>query len=356
MIWNFLVPHIRGLESKGYEVECACSSTGEIIHALREEHGLKIHEITLERSPTSPKNIKGLFQLINIINRGNFDLVHAHEPVGGVIGRLAGKLCNKEVYYTAHGFHFHPGGKKLSNSIYYTIEKFMTHFTDKLFVMNDYDYRMGKKMYGKKEVVFINGVGVDINKFTNEETNLLNRLEVRDNYGISEDEIVVGTIAEFITRKRYFDFLNVAKRLIEVNGNYKFLMVGTGEKLEDIKQLAEELGIVENCIFAGYCSNVIPYLNAMDIFLFTSNQEGLPRALMEAMAIGKPVVASKIRGNEDLIQDGITGFLVSIGDIDEYAKKIEMARKNISVGKAAQDRIFQVYSITKIVEKIQAEH
>ncbi|WP_421381817.1 glycosyltransferase family 4 protein [Bacillus salacetis] len=356
MIWNFLVPHIRELESSGYTVECACSSTGEIINALRDEHGLVVHEINIKRSPVKLTNFKGLIQLINIIKKGNFDLIHAHEPVGGVIGRLAGRFCKKEVFYTAHGFHFHPGGKKLNNAIYYSIEKFMSFFTDKLFVMNNYDYKMGKKMYGENNVSLIHGVGVDIERFQNDQSNLKERLDIRLKCNFAKNDIVIGTVAEFIPRKRYIDFLYVAQRLIKLNSNYKFLMVGTGEKLEEMKQLAKELRITQNCIFAGYCKNVIPYFNAMDLFLFTSNQEGLPRAVMEAMAIGKPIVASKIRGNEDLIVDGVTGFLVPVGDIDQYVIKIEEALNTPDIGIKAKERIINNFSTSKVIEEIIVEY
>lgn len=348
MINNFLIPHIKKLEERGDSVDVLCSDTG-FINELQDKHNLNIFEANFNRNPLKFKNIIGLVQAVKTIKNNNYDIIHAHEPVGGVIGRIAGKICGKKVYYTVHGFHFNENNKFILNFTYYIIEKIMSIFTDKIFVMNEYDYTYAKKMYGKKPVIKVNGVGIDTNKYNVSKMNLKEIINIKKELNFNDNDIVVGTVAEFIKRKCYEDFLNTAKELLRLNDKYKFLLIGDGEYLGYYMEYADKIGIKDSCVFTGYTNQVDRLINVIDIFLFTSLQEGLPRALMEAMANEKYIVCSDIRGNRDLIKNEVNGYLVKNGDINGYVKSISnyYKYKNIFGVKCKEDIVnkFELYKV-----------
>jgi hypothetical protein len=164
MIWQFMIPHIKHLQSLGNTVECVCSKTGFWFDELRDKFGFTMHEIDFERSPLKLKNIKAYKKLKQLQKERNFDLIYCQQPVGGLMGRLIGKKFKIPVIYTAHGFHFFKGNSKIKNIIFKTIEKHYAKYTTALITINDEDYAACQKWKSKKKYK-INGIGVDLTKY-----------------------------------------------------------------------------------------------------------------------------------------------------------------------------------------------
>lgn len=317
MIWNFLVPHIKELEKRGYYVECVSSVTGDFFEKLKKVHNVKMNEIPFERSPYKLANIKAYKKLVELIKEKQFDTIFCHEPVGGTMGRLAGYHCGCKIIYMVHGFHFYKGAPKYS-TIYYVVEKFLSRFTDILITINQEDYEASLKFHAKRKEK-INGIGVDTSKF---KQNTEYKGYLKTEFNLPDEAVTILSVGELIPRKNH---AVIIKALAELhNPNLYYFVAGDGESKDELENLISELGLEKNVFLLRYRTDISRLCNSADIFTLPSVHEGLSVALMEAMGCGKPVVASKIRGNVDLIDERKGGYLVATYDATMYAEKFSL--------------------------------
>lgn len=317
MIWNFLIPHINELEKQGYNVECACSRTGDFFEKLVSNYNIKMNLISFDRLPYKFTNIKAYYQLKQIIRKKNIDTIFCHEPVGGAIGRLAGKSCNCNIIYMAHGFHFYIGAPK-SRKLYYFVEKYLSKYTDILITINQEDYEASLKFNAKKNVK-LNGIGVDTSKFE-----MNNKLcdYIKQEFSLRDEAIVMLSVGELIHRKNHEVIIDALSKL--KNNNIYYFIAGDGEIKDYLQEKINNLNLQSNVFLLGYRNDINKLCNGTDIFIMPSVHEGLSVALMEAMCCGKPVIASRIRGNVDLIDEGNGGFLCNTFNSSDYANKIRI--------------------------------
>ena len=237
-----------------------------------------------------------------------------------MIGRICGRKYKvKKIIYTAHGFHFYKGAPLINRTIFKWAEQLMARWTDVIITMNEEDYEAAREFKLKKggKVYKVHGVGITLSEFQD----LEDKREVkRKELGLSSKEIMLISAGDLVKRKNY----DVAIKAIAKsnNPNLKYFICGRGPQLEQLKNLAISLGIENQVFFLGYRTDVKELMVASDIFLFTTLQEGLPRSMMEAMACGLPCVASNIRGNVDLITDGVEGYLCNPIDENEFWEAI----------------------------------
>lgn len=258
--------------------------------------------------------------LCEVMKNANIDAMHCNTPIGGMIGRLcARKFKTRKVIYTAHGFHFFKGAPLFNRTILKWAEMFMARYTDAIITMNREDYEAAKRFKLRKggKVYFVHGVGITLSEF---EGVSACRDEKRQELNLAEDDIALISMGDLVARKNYA----VSIRAIAKAQNKKlhYFICGRGPDLESLEALAKELGVENQVHFLGFRTDVKQLLAACDIFLFTTLQEGLPRSMMEAMATGLPCVASSIRGNVDLMNDGEGGFLRPSCDVDGFAEAI----------------------------------
>lgn len=335
MFTNFLIPHIQNMQRKGYEVECACSVTGNFFSILRDKYGFIMHEIDFERNPFKLKNISAFHKLNALVKKAKYDVIFCHEPVGGAMGRIVGHLNHCKVVYMAHGFHFYKGAPR-KMKLFYFVERFLARWTDVLITINKEDYQASLSFKAKKKVL-TNGVGVDTSKFISES----NCNYIREELGLSNNTTVLLSVGELIKRKNHEPVIRAIKQLHDETIHY--ILVGDGELYEYLKSIVKELDLGKQVHLLGYRKDINRLCNSADIFVMPSLQEGLSVALMEAMSCGKPVIVSKIRGNVDLIDEGKGGFLVPATDVKSYAETI----RNLSKSKDIQ-RAFGNYNTEKV--------
>ena len=330
MIDLFNMDNIKTLQNLGYEVEVACNfeygsitsqeRVDEFKKELISEH-FKVYHLPVPRSIYAIRDIMKAYKIMKkLCDKNNYEIVHCHSPIGGMIARFA---CRKsrgkstKVIYTAHGFHFFKGAPIKSLLIFYTAERIAANFTDVLITMNKEDYENAQK-FNVKKIEYIHGVGIDVKKISNV---LINKKRKRDEFHLTADDFVLFSAGQLSKRKNHEV---VIKALAEIkNKNVKLLISGLGELENHLKKLIFKLGLEDRVILAGYRKDVIELLHAVDCFAFSSFQEGLPVALMEAMAAGLPIVCSNIRGNVDLIENGVNGYLVDPKDSVGFARYIE---------------------------------
>lgn len=264
--------------------------------------------------------------LCRVIDEGNVEVIHCNTPVGGLVGRLAGRKKKvKTVIYTAHGFHFYKGAPLLNRTLFKWAEMWMAHHTDAIITMNREDYEAASRLRLRKggKVYFVHGVGINLCDYEGLEAR---REEKRAELSLREDSLMLISMGDLVARKNYTTAIEAIAKAKDKRLQY--FICGKGPEQESLMALAKELGVSEQVHFLGFRSDVKELLAAADLFLFTSKQEGLPRSMMEAMASGLPCVASAIRGNVDLIEDGVGGYLCAPTDSDGFAKAITALSEN----------------------------
>jgi glycosyltransferase involved in cell wall biosynthesis len=330
--------NIELLRALGYEVHAA-ANYGDINDRLDNLDIIR-HHCEIERSPFSLKNIKAYQQLKRLMKSENFDIVHCHSPMGGVLARLAAKSVGvPTVIYTAHGFHFYKGAPKINWLLYYPIEKLLSKYTDILITINQEDFNRANQ-FNTSKVKYVPGVGVDSKKI-----NLLtiDRDQKRKELKLPKDGLVILSVGELNKNKNHEVII---KGLAEVKDpNIFYIVCGKGDKEDYLKELVKSLNLTDRIKFLGFRNDVIEIYSVADIFAFPSYREGLSVSLMEAMAAGLPIVCSNIRGNVDLIEDGKGGYLINPSDVDGVANALTNLNNNLDLRCD-----FGLYNSRKVIE------
>jgi len=351
----FHIPFMKMLQEKGYEVHAAASS----FEGRREDVeriGVTCWEIPFARSPYSPANIQAYNKLKDLLGKHYFDLIHVHTPVAAFLGRYLAKAIKQgAVLYTAHGFHFYQGAPRRNWLIYYTAERIASRWTDGLIVMNSEDFENAQQLGFKpgENLFYVHGVGVDFKQYA--KNNFQDESNIRKELGISKSDVVITCVAELNENKNHDFLLDGWKKLTKQYFNVHLLLVGAGEKMAILQRKIKDEKL-ERVYFLGFRRDAPQILKETDIAALVSKREGLPKCVMEAMAMGLPLVASNVRGNRDLVEDGQTGFLVELGDVVGLARAMEKLildrELRNAMGEAGQKKI-QDYSLEKVLVEME---
>ena len=301
---QFELNDIQILQKLGYEVHCATNFDGETMRADAEntlkEHGVICHSIPIERSPLRLReNLNAYRALKSLLKKEHFAGVHCHTPMGGVVGRLAANATHTApVLYTAHGFHFYKGCPLKNRLIYQTAETFLARYTDAQITINQEDYAAAQKFPLRGKAYYVPGIGVDMKKISSVQ---VDRATKRAELGIPQDAFVFISVGELNENKNHSTVIRALARTDIPNSYY--LICGEGKLKQQHFELAQKLGISEKVKLLGFRTDVSEILRACDCFVFPSFREGLSVSLMEAMAAGLPCIASRIRGNVDLLEE-----------------------------------------------------
>ena len=213
----------------------------------------------------------------------------------------------KAIIYTAHGFHFFKGAPLLNWLLFYPAEWLLAPVTDVLITINQEDYARAVKQLHAKRIEYVPGVGINTEKFRDL---VIDRAEKRRSLGYGEEDFLALTVAEMTPNKNHITILK-AMALLKDREEFQhihYLICGRGEMWASLEESARELGISDHVNFLGYRTDAPELYKASDLFLFVTFREGLSVALMEAMSSGMPIVCAKIRGNTDLIDEGVSGL------------------------------------------------
>lgn len=321
-VTRFEMNDIKILQELGYDV---------VVIANYDNYNGKLDNINVEmldirftRSPFTLQNIKAFKKLNKYVKENKIDLIHCHTPVGGVVGRIVGKLNNiKTVIYTAHGFHFFDGAPKLNWLIYYPVEKFLSRYTDILITINQEDYNRAKNKFYAKKVEHIPGVGIDIEKIENIK---VDRVKKRKELGIEKDDILLLSVGELNKNKNH---QIVIKALAELkNKKIKYFIAGKGILKEELENLIKDYGLEKNIKLLGYRNDIYELCKMSDIFIFPSLREGLGMAGLEALAAKLPIIGTHIHGMKDYIENNKNGFCIRKNDKKELRIAIETLINN----------------------------
>lgn len=344
-IMEFHIPYLKMFKEMGWETAVAAKNDYDDPADCSIPYCDKYYNIDFERNPIKPNNIRAYKELKKIINEEQYDIIHCHTPVGAMLTRLAAKKARKKgtkVIYTAHGFHFYKGAPLINWLVYYPVEKWLSRYTDVLITINQEDYKRAKKFKAGK-VYYVPGVGIDLEKFN---VGKIDKVKKREEIGVKSDAFMLLSVGELVPNKNHEVVIRALSDLKKQNklDAIEYVICGQGVYEKDLKKLAEELNVIDRVHFLGYRCDIYEICNSADLFVFMSHREGLPVALMEAMACGLPIICSNTRGNTDLIEDSVTG-LISKNTPEELADNIEKMYDNCNLRKR-----FVVKSLNKINE------
>ncbi|MBE6947773.1 MAG: glycosyltransferase family 4 protein [Ruminococcaceae bacterium] len=318
----------KGLGKEFVYVANRAASTPEETKLDEEKWEIKLLHIDLSRNPFNLRqNYKAYKQLVNLIREYEIEYIHCNTPVGGILGRLAGKKCKvKKVIYQAHGFHFYKGAPKSNWLIYYPIEKWLARYTDALITINHEDFELAKakiKLRKNGKIYYVPGVGIDTAQYG---LNPAARDAKRQELGIPSDAFVMISAGELNANKNNTVILSAMEKL--QNKKLHYILCGVGDKQADLQEQVNNANLQDNVHFLGYRTDVKELLSSADCFVMSSFREGLSRSIMEAMASGLPCIVSKIRGNVDLVTDDRGGFLCAPTDVEGFTEAIRKLSEN----------------------------
>jgi glycosyltransferase involved in cell wall biosynthesis len=315
---GFLLPFAEHFSSRGFQVDamadgitrCAACTTGFD----------RVWDVGWSRHPLDWRNVGACRRVRQVVAQQGYDLVHVHTPVAAFVTRLALRRLRRSgrprVIYTAHGFHFYRAGPKPQCAVFRALETLAARWTDYLVVINREDEHSARRLLPWERVQYMPGIGVDLDRYGPAAVTDAEVARVRRDLGVGPETHVFLVIAEFIPRKRHRDALVAFARLDRPDA--RLVLAGAGPLLDEVRQQAAQLGIADRVSFLGVRSDIPALVRASVAVVLASEQEGLPRSVMEALSLGVPVIGTRIRGTADLLQ-GECGLLVPVGDTEALA-------------------------------------
>jgi glycosyltransferase involved in cell wall biosynthesis len=353
-----LLALIRGLDRSTFHVEVAApkvrseafddvSFSDEVAAA-----GIPQHYVEMQRAISPASDAACLIQLLGIMARGHYDVVHTHSSKAGFLGRLAAKMARvPAVVHTPHGFYFlnQPGGGK--RSFYLNLERSAGLATDCLIALSSTELAEAidnRIIADRKTVLIENGIQVPDPRGGDAVARLRESLA-------PGATCIAGTVARFTPQKGPQDFVRMARALADMVPGVQVLWCGDGEMRAEVEDLARELGVDGTLRFLGYRTDVLDVMAAMDLFILTSYWEGLPYTVLDAMALRKPVVATAAVGTRDIVQDGVTGLLTPVGDAEAAARAaarvLSSPEEASAMGEAGREIILRRFSQEAMVKR-----
>ena len=313
---------------------------------------LTISELVREVHPLY--DFKAFVSLIKIFLREKPVIVHTHTSKAGILGRWAAFLTQVPIIiHTPHGHVFWGYSSKCKTWFYILLERLTALITDKIITLTEQEKRdhLQFKIASKEKFSTIHS-GVDPDKYFNLS---VDGAAMKRSLGIPDNSFVVGTTGRLTPVKGHRYLIEAARKIVDFRSDTVFVFLGDGELFRELKNMASRLGIKENVRFLGWRQDAAEVMSTFDLFVLPSLNEGMGRVLIEAMALGKPVVASSVGGISDLVVHGENGLLVKPADSWALANSIKFlitdSEKRKQMGGKGK-RMAVNYSVDSMVQKI----
>ncbi len=362
---RFLLPLMRAQRAAGFGVELACADGPEL--AAVEAEGFRCHRVPFRRSYNLPAHARAWRALGRLLARERFTVMHAHTPIAAAIARPCARRAGVPVVlYTAHGFYFHERMRPALRRAHIALERWAQRHADYLFTQSEEDLAAalaaGIAPAGAAEWI---GNGVETARFAPEQFGPEELARARAELGIEPgDHPVVAMVGRLVREKGYLELLEAFARLRADYPRARLLAIGAALASDHdaagatIVERARQLGLGESVIFAGLRGDVARLLALADIFTLPSWREGMPRSIIEAMASGRPVVATDIRGSREEVVAGETGLLVPVGNAGALARALaELAadpERARAMGAAGRRRAAELFEERLVIGRQQA--
>lgn len=316
---------------------------------------------SLIREVNPYKDFIAFVQLLQLISYIKPDVVHTHSSKAGILGRWSAKVYNIfvgivyskvrkiKIVHTFHGFAFSKFHNLLVRLFYIMLEFYTAIITDVLIFVSNHNIRTARryKIGFPKKYVLIRS-GIKINEFYNVNNNYELKNKKRKELNITEDVKVITTIGPFKPQKNLSDFIKAVRKVCDMLPEQRliFLIAGDGEERNKLISLARKLKVYDRIKFLSWYKDIKGLFAITDIFVMTSLWEGLPRAAVESLVSGVPVVAYAVDGLNDIVVNGLNGFLVPPKDVTSLSEKIVMLVKKETLLKEMKKNVLQTIDNT----------
>jgi glycosyltransferase involved in cell wall biosynthesis len=353
----------RGLADRGYETTLVAGDVGrgeESMAFVAENAGVDVvplHGLSRELSPVH--DAVAAWRLARIIRRVRPEVVHTHTAKAGAVGRAATMLAGPRRPVVVHTFHGHVLRGyfgEVGTRVFRAIETILARATDRLIAVSpevrDELVALGVAPREKFSVVRL-GIELEPRVSFDGDT-----ADVRRRHGIAPEKFVVGWFGRMTAVKRTDDLLTTLAGVRERGIDALLVFVGDGDDRERLEQRAHDLGLARSCLFLGYQEDVAPWYAVCDAVILTSASEGTPVTIIEALAAGRAVVATRVGGVPDVVDEGTTGFLVRPGDTHALAERLEILARDperrTAMGAAGRERVLRRYAVDRLVDDVDA--
>lgn len=344
---TFHQPYMRWFAEQGYEVHAAAGGEKKTLAGVS-----RLIELPFEKKMTAPANFRAAGMLARLMRQEGYALVSTHTALAAFFTRLALRRAGKSdtvMINTSHGYLFDAETAGAKRWLLLGAERLCAPVTDYVLTMNRQDERIARQYHLGKAIVQTPGMGVDFSRFA--PANAEQRSAARKAFGFSAEQVILVYPAEFSGRKNQRMLIEALPSLPE---NVGLLLPGRGELLEACVSLAAELGVSGRVVCPGFMSDVEMCYHAADLAVSASRIEGLPFNLMEAMHCALPVVASRIKGHEDLVIDGENGRLFPYNNKEAFVQAVcslLSVQQRAAMGQAAR-RSVECYGLPTVYPKL----
>lgn len=331
----------KGLPRDAFEVEVCCLTRGGPYEAELAGAGIPVTVIgkPLKFDPGA------MWKLVRMLRGRRPDVLHTWLAACNAYGRVAAQLAGVPVVVaTERCADVWKGG------VWYSIDRWLARRTHRIVVNSQ-----GVAKFYESRGIATERMSVICNGVESHRSNGIDGETVRRRLGFSPEHYVIGFAGRLAPQKRITDLIWAADILKVIRPNIRLVIAGDGPSRARLEQFAHDCHITDRVRFLGYRNDVAELLSALDVFWLGSAYEGMPNAVMEAMAAGLPVVATNIPGTNELVVDGETGYLVPVGDRAAFAQRTftlmedpELARR---LGSAGRRRVAEQFSVERMVDQ-----
>ncbi len=348
---------MRGMDKAVYQVELACAPGGKLIDLIRSQ-GMAVRLFKNLVQPLHPlKDLLGLIDLTRFLKKRHYDIVHTHNSKAGFIGRLAAKCAGVPVVvHTVHGFAFHDREPAWRQMLFRNLERLASHWCDKMIFISQplIDWALKERVTRRTKILKIySGIELEHFKPVDDEE----KKAIRREWGIGAENPTIGIVSKLWEGKGHSTLIHAFAGVKQEISEAMLVIVGEGYLREKLYELVVSLGLKESVLFTGFQMDVRKVLATFDVAVLPSFYEGMGRVLLEAMAMGKPVVASAVGGIPDLVHHGQNGLLVTPGNISEVKSCLlrllldpRLAKK---MGDEGRKRINEEFSARRMAQSIE---
>ena len=344
---DYRVAQVNATERYDNAIYC---SDGEFVELLRKK-GHSIYVVENPRNLSPIKMAVCIWKTVRLLKRSEFDIIHTHTSVPGFFGRISGFLAGtKIVIHQVHGYTHHDNMNPLLKWSMILTERFLSLLADKILFQNqkDIDECLRRKIAPADKLVLI-GNGVQLEQF-------------QAGRASEHDLPVVFYAARFEPVKNHMMLLKAARILKDRNERFILQLAGDGYLQAQYENWVNEQGLENEVAFLGYRTDIVDLMANSDVCVLVSEAEGVPRAIMEAAASGKPIVATDVVGNRDALVEGETGFLVPLNDSVALADRIEKLLSDVDLRKQIgqqsrkyAEQNFDEKKVTELIIKVYDE-
>ena len=303
------------------------------------------------------KDFLASWKLYRRMKTEHYLIVHTHSSKAGILGRFAARLAGVPIIvHTVHGWSFHDHMSRGLRRIYISLEKYAASISDIMVVVTKNDITKGiEEGIGQTDQYRLIRSSIPIDEF---DPGIFDRSLVRKELDIPQDVPVLGNIGRFSPQKNPLDWIRVADNVAKELPDCFFLLVGDGPLRTEVEELISTTNLAKRTIITGLRRDIPRMLSTIDVFLLTSLWEGLPRVIPQAMSMGIPVIANRADGTIEAVQDGITGYLCSPGDINGLARNcirlLSDKKIRYKMGLSCQNYARREYNLDVMITQIES--